>query len=490
MAAQPHPKPSFSPYRKWGVGLQVGFLIALVLAVVVMLNYISRDYFLRLHVSTQSKVQLAPLTVNLVRSLTNQVKITLYYAREEALYSTVADLANEYRLINPKISIQTTDYLRDPGAAQKIKVDYKLGSITDKNLVIFDCEGRVEKIDGNALARYTLEQIPDEKERKVRRKVTAFLGESAFDAALLGVTNPKRLNVYFLQGHYEHPFESGDEQMGYLKFAACLQQNNLRVQPLSLLGTNPVPMDCNLLVIAGPRSAIPEVELDKIEEYLTQGGRLFALFNAGSVNRETGLEKILAKWGIQVGDNVVVDPEFSASGSGADLLVKLSSNHPLMNPLLDSYLYLVQPRTVSKLNPRTRPADAPRVEEIAFSGPHSFLRGDSAHKQSYPLMVALEKGVPGVITERGATRMVVVGDSICLANRQIESVANRDFAEAAVNWLLARTQLLKGVGPHQVMEYKLVMTRSQMQSARWVLLGGMPGCALLVGSMVWLRRRR
>ena len=44
-------------------------------------------------------------------------------------------------------------------------------------------------------------------------------------------------------------------------------------------------------------------------------------------------------------------------------------------------------------------------------------------------MVAVEKGaIKDVITERGSTRMVVVGDSLFLANHQIDSAANRDFA--------------------------------------------------------------
>jgi hypothetical protein len=490
MATAPQPPSSFTPYRRWGVGFQVCIIILLVFSAVVMVNYISRDYFLRLHASTRTKIELSPLTVNLLRSITNKVKVTLYYDQAETLYSTVVDLLNEYKLVNPRIRVQTVDYLRDAGAAQTIKVEYKLGAATDKNLVIFDCEGRVETVDGKSLAHVTIEQIPNEKERTFRRKVEAFLGETAFDAALLGVTNPKKLNAYFLQGHYEHPIHSGDEQAGYLKVAMLLQQNNIRVQPLSLLGTNPVPMDCNLLVIAGPNSAIPAVELEKVEQYLTQGGRLFALFNAGSLNRETGLEKILAKWGIQVGNNIVVDPEHSESASASDFVVEAYSKHPLVNPLLGSGLYLVQPRTVSKLKLRMQSADAPRVEEIAFSGEHSFLLGEPMTKRRFPLMVALEKDIQGVITERGATRIVVLGDSLCLANHQLDTWANRDFAQYTVNWLLGRSQLLKGVGPRRVKEYKLVMTKSQLQSAKLLLLAGMPGAVLLFGGLVWVRRRR
>src|SRR6266699_3883806 len=119
---------SFSPWRKWSIGLNVVLIILAVLTVVVIVNYFSRDYFLRLQWSTRNKIQLSPRTLSLLHSLTNQVKVTLYYDKKEPLYSTVADLLNQYSLINPKISVTTVDYLRDPPGAQKVKTDYKLGA--------------------------------------------------------------------------------------------------------------------------------------------------------------------------------------------------------------------------------------------------------------------------------------------------------------------------------------------------------------------------
>ena len=103
----------------------------------------------------------------------------------------------------------------------------------------------------------------------------------------------------------------------------------------------------------------------------------------------------------------------------------------------------------------------------------------------------MEKGaIKDVVTERGTTRMIIVGDSIFLANHYIDSAANRDFATYAVNWLLDRPQLLKDIGARRIADYTLSMTRTQLQSAEWLLLGGMPGLVLVAGSLVWLRRRK
>ncbi len=103
----------------------------------------------------------------------------------------------------------------------------------------------------------------------------------------------------------------------------------------------------------------------------------------------------------------------------------------------------------------------------------------------------MEKGaIKGIVNVRGTTRMVIVGDSVFLTNHQIESGRNRDFAGFAVNWLLERSQLLEGLGPRSEIEYRLTMSKSQMQSTQWLLLGAMPGAALLLGGLVWFRRRR
>ncbi len=318
MATNPQSPPSFSPWRKWGIVFNLALLVLLVLAVVVMANYLSRECWWRFHVNARTRLELAPGTVSLLKSITNQITVTLYYDKADPLYGTVKDLLSEFSLVNPRIQTQTIDYTRDAGAARKTKAHYRLASPADKNLVIFDCEGKPRIVPGDMLAKYVLEELRNEKEERIlQRKITGFLGETAFNQALLDVTSAKPFSACYLFGHGEHSLESGDQRLGYLKFASVLAQNNIRLAPLSLLGTNAVPPDCNLLIIAGPTTSIPNTELQKIETYLNEGGRLLALFNANSLDERTGLdravglEKILAKWGVRVGDVIINDPDHS-----------------------------------------------------------------------------------------------------------------------------------------------------------------------------------
>src|SRR5215472_8430905 len=113
MSPESHNQPSFSPMRRWSIGFNVCLIILLVFSVVLMVNYLSRDYHQRFYWSTRTRNVLSPLSLQFVKSITNEVRVTLYYDKNERLYSTVADLLNEYKNENPRISVETVDYLRD-----------------------------------------------------------------------------------------------------------------------------------------------------------------------------------------------------------------------------------------------------------------------------------------------------------------------------------------------------------------------------------------
>ncbi|HLZ54215.1 MAG TPA: GldG family protein [Verrucomicrobiae bacterium] len=491
MTAHPKPQPSFSPGRRWKIGFDVAVRTALMATVVVMINYLGGVFPERFYLSSQTRIKISPRTVDVLRSVTNRVAVTLYYDTQDDLYPTILSLLNAYHAVNPNISIRSVDYVRDAGEAEKIKTQYKLNAPTDKNLIIFDSgAGRLPKIvPGDALAKYTLERVPNEKEREFRKKPVAFLGEMMFTSTLLTLENSKPFTAYFLQGHGEpSPTDSGDT--GYLKFAAVLAQNYVQLKPLVLLGDNPVPDDCDLLIVAGPRTLFSNPELQKIDQYLSQGGRLLLLLDYSSVQHPTGLEDILRHWGVNVGTDVVQDPKYTYSGQ--DVIVYNFTQHPVVNPLTGLWLELILPRPVGRINWQNPPADAPTVDELAFSGPDSVLMNEHGlPPHSYPLMAAvIQNEVKGLATAHGGCRIVVVGDSLFLSNRVIDGGANRDFTGYAVNWLLDRPTLLKGVGPRPVVEFRLMMTRQQQHQVRWLLLGALPGGVLALGGLVWLRRRK
>jgi len=127
-----------------------------------------------------------------------------------------------------------------------------------------------------------------------------------FTTMLLAVVNPKPLKVLF-SPRPRRTVVVRFQEAELPEIQRDAGGKLYHTEPLLLMSDAPVPDDCNLLIIAGPQTAFKEAELQKIDQYLTQGGRLFVLFNYFSRQHSTGLEPILQKWGVNVIPDVVQD---------------------------------------------------------------------------------------------------------------------------------------------------------------------------------------
>ena len=495
MADAPLQRSGFSRLRRWGIGLNVLISCAALFAIVVMTNYLASRHFVRFNWTGDARFRLAPETLGVLAALTNQVKVVVLFERDVqgTLYGDVKELLREYQLMSPRINVEFVDYLRNSSGAARVKAQYQIQTSADADRVIFDCAGRYRIVQARELSDYDLGGAF----RGQRVKRIAFKGEQFFTSAIQAVTDPKPLKAYALAGHGEHDLAS-DSSSGYRKLAALLQEKNISVEPFSLR-TNDLPGDCSLLIVAGPRTRIPSEELEAIDAYLRKGGRaLILLLNTLLTDgRRSGLERLLADWNVEVGDNVVVDRAQTRADADPTLLTSEFGGHPVVNPLHGARLGLVMPRSVRRGTANPRGADAVKVTELAFTSPSGAASVNVAGGPGVvetngviPLAAAAEKGsVAGVSPDRGATRLVVVGESVFLANVAIEGEANRDFAGLAINWLLGRDHLL-AIGPRPLREYQISLTTAERRNLRWILLGAMPGSALFLGLLVWVRRRK
>jgi hypothetical protein len=503
MARSQHPT-SFSRGRRWGIFFSVIISIAAVAAIVVMLNYLGARHSLRFYWSNKTSQELSPATLSLLNTITNDVKVILYYDKSDDLYDDISGLLKQYHLHNSRIQVQTVDYNSDSSAAVRVRDKYELGS--RKNVLIYDCNGHAKITSGDLLANYAVEQVqpadsPADTTAQPKptfdKHITQFNGEAIIDADLIRVTHSSS-QAYYLSGNGEPPLEPSGA-VNYAGFVAALSNSHIQTTNLYLNGTNAIPTDCNLLIIAGPREKLTSEELRKIRSYLAEGGRLFILFNGFSIHPvDTGLESILADWGVQVNPDSVEDLDNMVK-PGVMAVQEFNPNpeHSCVSPLVGSRLYLFSPRSLqSNQKPATGGSDPPSVFGLAaLTGPHivEHINGSAVRRdglQPFVIMAVEKKNVQGV-QERGTTRIIVTGDSYFLDtdNIDIDQGQNEEFAELAARWLLEQTQLLGGVAPRKVVDFRVMLTQAQMNSIRWIFLGAMPGGILLLGCLVWLRRR-
>jgi hypothetical protein len=484
---------SFSPNRRWKIGANVAASVAAVALILVLLNFISAKHFARIQWSSTGHSALSPVTKELLHSITNRVKVVVFFDRTKPLYDMVSDLLGQYSAESGRLEVEYVDYERSPRRAKVIEGEYGTASDQEMDRIIFDSGSKRQVVYARDLSEYDYQALL-RGEKEVKR--TGFKGEQLFTSAIYTLADNRSAKIYFLSGHREHDPTSSDGQSGYLKFAKVLSENQTpieRLGPTELLAHD-VPGDCQLLIAANPLDALTPQEVQRIEKYLNLGGRMLILFSDKTVFQNTGLEQMLEDhWNVTVGRDFVYDSQSSASAQEPVIVTHFAA-HPIVASLGDSRLLLIAPRSVGAATKNSQGADVPKVAELATTGPDgvaSLGSGRIARQGAkIPLMVAVEKGaIQGMTAARGTTRIVVVGDSYFLANSAIEFDGNREFARNAVNWLLSRDILVRGIGTQPIKEYRITMSSTELSTIRWVLEAGIPGSVLVLGFLVWVRRR-
>ena len=247
-------------------------------------------------------------TLRVLDSLTNNVSVTLFFephGANEEIYGLASGLLAEYQQACPRhLRVKTLDYDRKVGEAKEFLAKHSLGGLKEKDFVLFESGGHTKLVYARDLANYDFSDLISGSSQYVRR--SAFLGELYFTEDIYDVSNPRPVMAYFLYGHGENDPEENKENNGYSKLAAILKDEvNCDWQKLALQGTNVIPADCQLLIVAASarEGKMTSDELAKIAAYLKQGGRMLALLTAPS-----GLESVLAHWGVGVGDSRNASP--------------------------------------------------------------------------------------------------------------------------------------------------------------------------------------
>jgi hypothetical protein len=502
MAETTPDSPTFSRRRRFGQGAASVVGIVCLLGIVAMVNYLATGWYRRWDWSQDDRFALSPMTERLLQTVTNEVDVVVCFdiTDESEIYGWTKSLLEQYQHANPRIRVATVDSARSPGTAARVVATNELSTLKDnrtpKNFIVFNCEGRRRIVFARELSDYDKGSMV---EGELEFKRIAFKGELAFSSALFAVTYPRQQKAAFISGHGELDPVNSTGETGYGKFASMMKDEaNAPWEKVNLRGTN-VLSDYALLVVAGGGDLqFSRPELEKLDAYLRQGGRALFMMNNMNMGRPSGLEIYLTNWNVVARWGRVTDPDNASSGDLNDVVTDwLNPTHPITRPLVTDDpmpIHLLLPRVVGPA-PSASAASGIRVDVLATTGPRGqeafFVPEESLVNRKLPLAVAVEQGgISGVSADRGTTRIAVVGDSYCFSNQMLDSAANRYFAGFVVNWLLDRPQAMLQIPPKPVKEYRLIISTAQQRRLNWILLGAMPGGALLLGGLVWLRRRR
>ncbi|MDA0748001.1 MAG: Gldg family protein, partial [bacterium] len=310
----------------------------------------------------------------------------------------------------------------------------------------------------------------------------------------------RQKTVYFLTGHGERAPEDFF-RFGYNKAKLALQDVNYAIRDTLLLArVHQVPDDCDLLVVAGPKTLLFPAEIDSIESYLAAGGAGFFLLDP---EVETGLAPMLAKWNIGVNNDYVVDGSGVGKLFGLDYTMPVAAEyatHPVTEKHKGLMTFFRHARSITRL------ADSAEMQvvELVKTSPASWRettlgnekpRFDNGKDVRGPVSLAVAvKAKPGRPRVWGNdagvrfTQIVVFGDSDFASNQFFDVQGNGDLFLNAVGWLLEEGDLI-AIRPKERSIRRVDLTLSDVRWIRWLSMVILPAIPIFIGIVVWWRRR-
>jgi hypothetical protein len=503
-----------------GTTLGMGLLLAL--ALLVLVNYFGFKYHARFDWTESQIYSLSDKTLNLIENrLGEPVEVTVFFvptgSAADQLYEPLRELLARYEAASPNISVAFLDPVKRPLEAQAAAERFGLGA---ESVVVFATDDDRRVVPVSELADFDFGGI----EFGAAPDVAAFKGEQELTSALLDLVEQRRPKVLFTTGHGERSLDDlGGEGLSLLR--RLLERDNFEVEEWAPLGKDAVPENTDVIVIAGATATFLEPELDLFRRYAAAGGRFLVLLEPTLASEgewlETGLESWLRELGIDVGRDVVLDPESPLPFFGAEsLFVNSYGDTPPTRSLSDENLPVLM--TLSR-SVGARAAAGGGVTEALFTSAAGWGETDTAAlfageadpgDDDTPGPVSLGvtvigggggrdemaegDGVDGemepVVGPAGAggagLRMMVTGDSDWAASRLLQgNLGNQVLLGDTMNWLVERETLL-GIPAKEPEQVRLALSSDEMAWIWLLVLLVLPSAAVVLGGVLFWRRRR
>jgi ABC-type uncharacterized transport system involved in gliding motility auxiliary subunit len=469
----------FSP-RRWKKLAIVVFIVSGSMTFIGLSHHLANKSNVRWDVTQDKQHTLSNNTTEYVSTLTNEVQLTAFHVGMPPTY--LLDLFNEYERVSDGV-IKTE--IVDP--IEQIAYAAKFGNAI------------------NADERKVIVQSGEN--RKDVDFTQSVLSEDKLTNAIASVSRAPR-TVYFLTGHGEYS-SSNVEFSGLSKFKQLLSDNNITSKTLMLGISQSIPIDCDVLIIAGPKTQLSQNEETIINDYLTNGGDALFLIehtlvttpdkplSAEQLQKNPSLNTILNQWGLDVQSDIVVDLTNHIGDDVGSPATKNYQRHKALTEGLD-YTFYVRPRSI-RILPERRASIKHAVIASTASTENSWAETnrtldiqfdpstDTAGPVAFSYVVIEQKNKALQSHKSSDTRIIVFTDADFLSNVFIEQYSNAQMGLNLVNWL-AELDYKIFLSVKETKVERLDLTSKQKRQVI-VILFLLPFFLVIAGLVVWLRTK-
>jgi ABC-type uncharacterized transport system involved in gliding motility auxiliary subunit len=463
---------SFLGERSTKYGANAILYSALFVGIVAMANFLSVRYSARVDTSEAKVFSLSPQSTAVVKDLGKELEIMAFV--EGGSNPGLDDLLKTYARESANVRYQIVDPDKRPELAEKY-------AIQNYNTV------RIAYGEQSTI-------IDEPSEEKITN-------------AIIKVTQAKKKAVCLVEGHGEPDAEDVENARAYGQLHAALANESYEIQRMLLATQEKPPTDCSVMVVPSGEKPWLDPEVALFKTYLAQGGRAIVLFSA---RQPTQLAPVLAEYGVEVGNDTVVDQVIRLFQGPALGVEPIANTYAPDHPITEKF----NQRTIFPLARSIEPAATPPdgvtaaaiVKTAQSAWAESDLKGvfekgeavfDEGKDRKGPVTLAVAATIaakaPAEEPKEGAaapgeSRLVVFGSDEFANNKNLQSFYNRDLILNAINWAAGEENLVT-IRPRGLRSSRVQLTAAEMTTIFYLSVLGLPELLLLVGVVVSLRRR-
>lgn len=480
-------KTLLSPHMRYGSNALL--FAAGVAAIAILLNVIATRHSFRGDLTAEKFYSLSDQTRKVLKSLDQKVKVTAFLKAGSPEVGQIRDLLEEYKHLTSQLDVEIVDPDMNPDKAKQI---YK---ITAYNTTVVESGDKRKDILPQEMFDYQFVGRSPQRE---------FKGESILTSAIISVTQTAQRVVYFLEGHGEHSIDDTAEN-GISAMKQQLERDNYSVKTLNVLKEGKLPADADLVVIAGPKRAIPVPEVKLLAAYARGAGRLLVMLDPDTT---AGLGPLLGEWGVKPLNGIAIDPRSFYYFGGIAWPIPSYRNHKITEDLMKNRIGTIFP--ISRALSAGK-FDGGIATPLLETSSESWLETDPnlRAKPDYdsktdtkgPLTMGVAVAVSATqaadeqeqepaSAQQTFPKLVAFADSDLIVNSKIQSVQDGglDLVVNSVSWLLGAGETIS-VRPKQAQQRRMTLDNVSANLIGYTTIIFVPLAVIGIGVYRWWRRR-
>lgn len=436
----------------------------MVCAAIVVGLFVSLRLNQQFDVSRQGTNTLSEQSLRVLKGLEQDVMLYALYRREPAdRRESHWNILRLYREVSPRIDGEFYDPVRRPGIVRGLGLDP-------------DQQG--QNIDGMIVAVLGEHRLPlDSSTRKLTFRIgSPAEAEEVVTNSILELTRERERRVVGVLRGYAERDPASDQASGFGGAVAALEREYYEVRDVYL--ADGIPDDVTVMLAPGPRLPIAPPELERLAEWLRQGGRLMVLLDPGE---STGLETVLDDYGLAVDGARIEDPQQNMGDFTYLRVTRYSDTHEAVRGFGKS-LMTGLPEAIPVFHEEVEGGQF--HEALASTSAFAYYWNADGTRTSGPFDVAAASWFNEEISD---ARVLLVGDSDFASNAYLATGYNRNFFLNGVAWL-ARRQDLMTIRRPSLAGQVIKIVDSEASLLVGIVLAA-PALMLVAGTLMYLRRR-